>query len=126
MSRSFVRFCMVGVGASAVHILVVSQLVPLGSAPLLANVAGFGAAFSVSFTGHHLWSFPARQRDRFLAVRRFLFVAASGFALNEFAYWALLSFTGIDYRVSLIIVLAGVAICTYLLGRNWAFADATV
>lgn len=126
MTLRFMRFCLIGVGASAVHFSVVSLLVPLGSHPLIANVAGFGMAFPASFSGHHLWSFPARRRNKLRASGRFFCVAIGGFLLNESSYWALLRFTEIDYRVSLVIVLAGVAVCTFLLARHWAFADAPV
>lgn len=120
--REVVAFGVVGGTAFLVHFAVVAATVPLGVAPLLANVLGFLAAFAVSFVGHGRWSFPAEGRPVGPALQRFAVVAIGGFALNESAYAVLLRATSLDYRVALFIVLAGVAGLTWLAGRYWAFA----
>ena len=48
LSGQIFRFGCIGVAAMLVHLAVVSLLVPLGLAPLLANVAAFAVAFQVS------------------------------------------------------------------------------
>jgi putative flippase GtrA len=120
--REVVAFGVVGATAFLVHFAVVAVTVPLGVAPLLANVFGFLAAFVVSFIGHVRWSFPAEGRPVAPALRRFAVVAISGFVLNESAYAVLLRTTSLDYRVALFIVLVAVAGITWLAGRYWAFA----
>jgi putative flippase GtrA len=120
--REVVAFGAVGVTAFLVHFAVVAATVPLGVAPLLANVLGFLAAFAVSFVGHGRWTFPAEGRPVAPALRRFAVVAVSGFVLNESAYAALLHWTQLDYRVALFIVLCAVAGLTWVAGRYWAFA----
>jgi putative flippase GtrA len=120
--REIVAFGVVGATAFLVHFAVVVATVPLGVAPLLANVFGFVAAFVVSFVGHGRWSFPAEGRPVAPALKRFAVVAISGFALNESAYAVLLRATSLDYRLALFIVLAAVAGLTWLAGRYWAFA----
>ena len=119
--REVVAFGVVGIAAFLVHFTVVAVTVPLGVAPLLANVLGFLAAFAVSFVGHGRWSFPAEGRPVAPALKRFAVVAVGGFALNESAYAVLLRSTQLDYRAALFIVLVAVAGLTWLAGRYWAF-----
>lgn len=123
--RQIVAFGAVGATAFLVHFGVVAATVPLGVAPLIANVLGFLAAFAVSFVGHGRWSFPAEGRPVAPALKRFAVVAVGGFVLNETAYAALLRATSLDYRVALVLVLVGVAALTWLAGRYWAFAHRT-
>lgn len=120
MIAQLARFGVVGVSAMAVHWLVVVLLVPLGFAPLIANIIAFCVAFNVSFFGHHHWTFAstATQQQTF---KRFLGVALLSFAANETLYLLLLKFTAFDYRVALAIVLIAVAGMTYVLSRFWAF-----
>jgi putative flippase GtrA len=120
--RELVAFGAVGGAAFLVHFAIVAAVVPLGVAPLVANVLGFLAAFCVSFVGHARWSFPAEGRPVRPALVRFAAVAVAGFVVNETAYAVLLRTTQLDYRVALVIVLAGVAGVTWLAGRYWAFA----
>jgi putative flippase GtrA len=120
--RELVAFGLVGASAFVVHFAIVAALVPLGVPPLLANVVGFLAAFTVSFVGHGRWSFPAEGRPVAPALRRFAAVAITGFAVNEGLYAVLLRFTALDYRVALLLVLGGVAALTWLANRYWAFA----
>lgn len=120
MIGELMRFGVIGVAAMAVHWSVVALIVPLGIAPLLANVIAFCIAFNVSFFGHHHWTFASggSQQNTFI---RFLGVAVLGFVVNESLYSLLLKFTELDYRVALAMVLAAVAGLTYLLSRFWAF-----
>lgn len=121
---SLLGFGLVGAAAFLLHFSVVSVLVPLGLHPLLANVAGFAAAFSLSFVGHSRLSFPAGRSSRPWALQRFFVVAVAGFLANESLYGALLGFTPLGYRAALVIVLVTVAASTYLASRYWAFAHA--
>lgn len=114
-------FGLVGTAAALVHLGLVWYLVSRGAfAPLLANVAGFCAAFAVSFVGHHRRTFAARQAPWRQALWRFLLVALLGFVANELLY-ALLLRSGLDYRLALLLVLGFVAGLTWLMSRYWAF-----
>lgn len=104
----------------AVHWTVVAILVPLGIAPLIANVIGFCVAFNVSFFGHHHWTFASAESQQ-NTFKRFAAVALLGFALNELMYSLLLKLTVLDYRIALGVVLVAVAGLTFVLSRYWAF-----
>lgn len=119
MIGQLARFGVVGIAAMAVHWLVVAALVPLGLAPLLANIVAFAVAFNVSYAGHRHWTFAATARHE-STFKRFLGVALLSFALNEILYYLLLR-AGLEYRVALFLVLVAVAALTFVLSRYWAF-----
>lgn len=115
-------FLAVGGAATFVHWAVVVSLVEYtGSRPLTANIAGWVAAVCVSFVGHHRLSFRGHGAPAAAAASRFLLVSAVGFAVNQSAYAALLSFTSQSYAVLLGAVLAAVAGATYIASRWWVF-----
>jgi putative flippase GtrA len=122
MIRQLLRFGAVGIAAMAVHWAVVALLVPLGSQPLLANIAAFAVAFNVSYAGHRHWTFAAAHTSH-STFKRFLGVALLSFALNEALYYLLLR-AGMEYRLALMVVLVAVAALTFVLSRFWAFRGA--
>jgi putative flippase GtrA len=122
MIRQLLRFGAVGIAAMTVHWAVVALLVPLGSQPLLANIAAFAVAFNVSYAGHRHWTF-ATPHTSHSTFKRFLGVALLGFALNEALYYVLLR-AGMEYRLALMLVLVAVAALTFVLSRFWAFRGA--
>ena len=117
------RFGCVGVLAMALHLAVVSALVPLGLPPLWANVLAFAVAFQVSYFGHRGWTYRATGGGG--AYGRMLMVSLASFALNEAMYACLLKFAPFDYRVSQMIVLIAVSLFTFAGSRFWVFARAT-
>jgi putative flippase GtrA len=115
-------FIAVGSAAAAVHLGTVIALVRWGDwRPAVANVAGWLIAFVCSFFGHHLTTFSDAKAPMGRAARRFFAVSALGFAVNQSAYVLLLRLSALRYDVALALVLVGIAVMTYLLGRLWAF-----
>ncbi|MBC7437128.1 MAG: GtrA family protein [Bdellovibrionales bacterium] len=125
LSPALVRlafFVAVGCCAAAVHWGVVVWLVGShGWMPLVANVAGWLVAFSVSFLGHFSLTFRGHGAGWVQTGSRFFLVSAGGFAVNEAAYAALLQWSGQRYDLVLAAVLVAVAGVTYVLSRHWAF-----
>ena len=118
-------FIAVGSTAAAVHLATVVALVRWGGwSPAVANVAGWLVAFGCSFFGHHFTTFSDAQAPIVRAARRFFAVSALGFVANQAAYVLLLRLTWLRYDVALALVLVGIAVLTYLLGRRWAFRPA--
>ena len=95
----------------------------LDMSPLVANVAGFGIAFQVTYFGHRRWTFRAIRRDG--DYRRMLVVSLAAFALNELMYAVLLRTTQLDYRFALALVLVAVAGLTFVGSRVWVFTHAS-
>ena len=125
MTRQLFWFGVVGVSAMLVHFLTVTVLVPLGVAPLLANVPAFLIAFQVSYWGHRRLTFRVAGVAHRRALPRFFAVACLGFGVNEALYFVLLRFAAVDYRIGLAVVLVVAAALTFALSKWWAFAAAT-
>lgn len=123
MKRELFWFGVVGISALLVHFILVTLLVPLGLAPLLANVLAYLLAFQVSYWGHRLKTFDAAHLSHRHTLPRFFAVASLSFLLNEALYYLLLRFTPLDYRLALLIVLFCVAVLTFVLSRMWAFSN---
>lgn len=117
-----VVFILVGSAAALVHLLTVIFLVErVHMAPLVANVGGWMCAFTVSYGGHFLLTFADHDAPVLQSAGRFFLLSAAGFAINESAYAILLHASQLPYHFLLAIVLACVALVTYLLSRRWAF-----
>jgi putative flippase GtrA len=121
-SREVGAFTVVGTMATAVNLGTVAALVPLGIAPLSANVVGFLAAFAWSFFGHARWTFPAEGRDVGVALQRFAIISLFGFGLTDAAYARALEWTSTDYRLSLFLVILALGGAKLLASKHWAFA----
>ncbi len=119
------RFIVIGCAAAAVHFLVVYGLVETGllRAPLVANVAGWLVAFTVSFGGHYHWTFAHHNVAWHHALPRFFLLSAAGFAINEAAYALALHYLPWRYDVLLAGVLVAVAVGTYVFSKLWAFRE---
>ncbi len=123
--RRFGWFIAVGTLAAAVHLGTVVALVQwAGWSPPAANVAGWLVAFVCSFVGHYRTTFSDAAAPMGRAARRFFVVSALGFGVNQVAYVTLLKLTFLRYDIALALVLIGVAVMTYVLGRHWAFQPA--
>ena len=72
--------------------------------------------------GHARWSFPATGRPVGLALRRFALLSVAGFALNEVCYAVALTWTELDYRLALFVVIACLGLVKLLASKHWAFA----
>ena len=120
--RSAAWFVLVGCLAATVHWAVVVGLVERqGWRPLLANLAGWLVALSVSFAGHHSLSFRGHGVPAQQSAGRFVAVSAARFSINEAAYALLLRWSGRRYDILLALVLVCVAMVTWWLSRHWVF-----
>jgi putative flippase GtrA len=108
----------------AVNLAVVAAAVPVGVAPLFANLVGFVLSFAWCFFGHARWTFPAKDRDSRIALRRFAVISLLSFALTQAAYAGVLASTTVDYRLSLFLVIQTLAIGKLLASKYWAFVHA--
>ena len=121
--RQISWFVAIGCAAALTHWLVAVLCVrEYELAPLLANVVGWLVAFFVSFLGHYHFTFRLQRGPWVRAARRFFLVSALGFCINELAYAYLLHVTSVRYDVLLALILIGLAVLTFILGRFWAFS----
>ncbi len=111
-----------GCTAAATHWLVaVACIALLAIRPSLANFIGWTVAVVVSFLGHYFLTFRHQEKALLPAIRRFLVISASGFAINELAFVSLLQLTSIPYYWLLAMILVAIAFLTFIFSRYWAF-----
>jgi putative flippase GtrA len=115
-------FTIIGALAALVHYITAVSLESLSWLSAAdANIAGFMAAFPVSYFGHRFLSFAhlnAKHRD---ALPRFFGVALLGFIANQSLVLTGLAYTPLPFWLVLGFVMLIVAVSTYLLSHFWAF-----
>jgi putative flippase GtrA len=115
------RFGMVGITATAVHILMVWLLLSeTALPPLIANMFAFLTAFGISFAGNYLWTFGSPGNPG-KAMRRFVLISASAFAVNTLLLASLLRGGWLSPTVAAIVSAAVVPAITFVASRLWGF-----
>ncbi len=116
------RFAIVGVAATAVHMLVALLLLNLAAmAPLPANILGFLFAFGVSLVGHSQWTFRGHSAEFKSSAARLLFVSFCGFLLNNGVLLVLVENSLLGDNGAIIFAILVVPPATYLLNKFWVF-----
>jgi putative flippase GtrA len=119
--RSGVWFGLVGVAAALTHMGVFALLRDAWW-PELANAAGFGVAFFVSFAGHRWLSFSGSTTSVGQSFRRFAVTALAGFACNELSFMLFFRLWGWPSLLALFLAMVVAAVQTFVFSRFWAFA----
>ncbi len=120
--REILRFGLVGIAASVLHIAIAIALIETGLLGVYgANSLAFAAALVASYFGHHRWTFE-RQGGHGGHFPRFVATALLGFALNQGIVAFSIEVLGLPYWIAILIVVAIVPGIVYLLCRLWAFA----
>ena len=116
------RFAIVGLLASAVHVGAALWLIERGGlVVLVANALAFLLAVLVSYGGNHAWTFRRRGgHERHFP--RFLAIAVLGLALNQAIVFTAVTVAGLAYLYAIGIVVLAVPGLTFLAIRHWAFA----
>jgi len=121
LDLGFVRFGIVGVAATFIHVAVFSLLVEVfGVAPVAASVPAFVTAMFASYGVNHRWTFGAQGSHR-VYLPRYAVVALTGLGLNVLITYVVVNLLGYWYGVALALVVTLVPAATFLLNRNWAF-----
>lgn len=126
LALQYLRFGVVGLTATAVHVGAFAALIELaGLAPLAANLAAFAVAVAVSFVGHFHWTFRAQTARRDVAVRRafvrFALVACVGLALNSLAVFVVVDLMALSYRYAIVIMVFVVPLVVFAIAKFWVF-----
>lgn len=122
MLRQIARFAGVGLVATLCHVCLASLLAGVWALPpQIANLAGFFAAFGLSYLGHARVTFQVRGGHG-THLPRFLAVAALGLTLSSGMTWLISDQGGHPVWMAMIVVGLAVPSLTYVLSRLWAFA----
>lgn len=124
LGLSIMRFGAVGIAATATHVILALAAHGLfGATPALANLAGFGGAFAVSYMGNRGWTFESRAPHR-QTLGRFLAVSLFGLALTQSIVHVMTGHFGLPFAVSMAGVVCVVPVANFVAARAWAFAPA--
>lgn len=123
LALQYGRFALVGMAATAVHVLAYAGLIELlAIAPLPANTLGFALAVNLSFAGHRRWTFKAeRQPDPARSLMRFWVVALFGFLLNTAFVVLVTGPLSLAYGWAIPLIAGVTPLATFTLGKLWAF-----
>jgi putative flippase GtrA len=115
------RFGLVGIVATAVHIMVVwLSLGEAGITPISANTLAFLMAFGISFAGNYLWTFRSPGSPR-RAMFRFFVIAVCAFAANTLLLAFLVHKGWFSPVVSAIFSASVVPVISFVASRLWGF-----
>lgn len=118
-----VRFGLVGVTATAIHVIMLLLLVEkLALAPVLASVPSFLSALIVSYLANQRWTFLAHGNHG-RHFPRYAAVSVAGLFLNIAIMYGTVSLMHMPYLIGLSIVVVVVPLISFLLQRYWAFSD---
>jgi putative flippase GtrA len=118
-----VRFGVVGVVATLVHVLAVWILISLMHVSVFpANLVAFLLAFCFSFAGNYLWTFGAPGQPT-VAARRFFFISGSAFVTNNALLGALIAREYLPPDLAAVSAAAVIPLITYTASRLWGFGS---
>jgi len=114
-----VRFALVGVGVTLIHVLVAVWLIDACGQPLVvANGAAFVVATLASYTMNTLWSFG--RKLEVISLARFISVSFVGF-LATLGISALTESMDLPYPVGIALVVLLVPGISFMLHRIWTY-----
>jgi putative flippase GtrA len=116
------KFGVVGLLATAVHSAIYMAAVLQGVAPLVANLAGFGVAFLVSFLGHWRWTFVQAAAPVRRALLKFLLTSLMGLASNSACTWLAAERLRLPPASALIGILFVTPLLVFRVATRWAVA----
>lgn len=119
-SMRFLRFIIVGGGATLTHFLLAMFLCLLFEnycSIFFLNVMAFAVAFLVSYLGHRYFTFCKKG-----SLPKFILTALSGFAINNLVLFFMI-WLEIYKEISLLFSICIVPIATYLISCFWVFGE---
>lgn len=116
-----VRFGLVGVLATIIHIVIVWLLLRNALLPTLAaNTLAFLVAFCVSFSGNYVWTFRSPGYP-VSAMWRFFIVSGSAFVVNTLLLKGMLAMEWLMPMQAAMVSAAVIPLITFLASRLWTF-----
>ncbi|MCY7330868.1 MAG: GtrA family protein, partial [Saprospiraceae bacterium] len=113
------RFAWVGVGVTALHVLVATWLITAqGVSPVTANGIAFVTATLVSYIANTLWSFKHKLHSH--SLLRFMSVSMVGL-LSTLGISAVAQVIGLAYYFGIAAVVLVVPGVSFLLHRAWTY-----
>lgn len=118
---SFLRFGVVGVAATVIHVVVFIALVELVAvSPVISSIPAFLLAMLASYAANYRWTFEATGPHSF-HLPRYTVVALTGLCLNVAITHTVVNLLGYLYGLALALVIVVIPIVTFFLNRTWTY-----
>ena len=114
------RFGVVGIIATAIHVIVAYLVQQSGVAEQLANFTGFLGAAVFSFFGNLLFTFRAKGSIRDY-IKRFAVVSGSNYVASAGLIFVLTQQLGFPFEVSLLGMILTIPAISFLVQKLWVF-----
>lgn len=119
-----VRFCTVGLTATAVHFLILTLTVEqLAIPPSPANGLAFICALLVTYLGQSLWVFSERSRHSAAQILRFSVSLGVGMITNVGVMALSVHGLNLSYQTGFTIGLILVPVLSFPINRFWVFKN---
>lgn len=119
LSASALRFALVGIGATVIHVAIAAGLIEGGRFhPAVANGVAFVAANLVSYVGNTGWSFAAPMGLANLG--RFVSVSVAALLITVAIAW-MVQAAGVHYLVGIALVVLLVPVLTFMAHRRYTY-----
>lgn len=119
--KAFGRFLLVGIVATAAqYLLLVALVSQFGFAAIPASAISYAASTLLNYALNRRFTF-ASQRAHGVALPRFLFVAATGLALNTGIMALLTAGAGLHYLLAQVLATGMVLVWNFVLNRHFTF-----
>jgi len=117
----FLRYCLAGSAAAAVHLLVLVVCVEvLGIPPTPASATGFCIAVLVNYTLQYRWTFAATDSHG-IALLKFCLVACFALTINTGIFWVAYAIVGSPYLVAQVVAIGFVVLINFFMNRQYVF-----
>jgi putative flippase GtrA len=122
-AAQWLRFAVVGAANTLLSLCVYAVLTRLGLHYLLASSVAFAVGVLNSYSLNRRWTFRSRGR-RGPEALRFVVVQCVGLGVDLGLLYALVDRVGIQHLFAQALVFPAASAVTFLLSRQWAFAQA--
>ncbi|AZN37822.1 MAG: hypothetical protein RL571_1523 [Pseudomonadota bacterium] len=118
--KQLLKFGIVGLAATGLHLLLALVLLYFGVNVYLANSGAFLGAFVLSYIGHNYWTFSMSSWHPGTLLKSFL-LASIGFLTNNILLTFLLKIAMFNEGMALFFSLLLVPLLSYFGSRIWVF-----
>ncbi len=122
-ARQLRRFVVVGVAATATHVVVALLSIELlGLGVQAGTFVAFSCALLLSYLLNRAWTYRARGRHR-RQLPRFAVVSLAGYGLNAAIMALVTELLGLRYLFGIALVVMVIPSLSFLSHRYWTFVD---
>jgi putative flippase GtrA len=118
--HQFIRFCFVGLGNTAISLIVFVAAVSAGVPYLAASCGAFAVGAVNGYTLNRVWTFKAGS-FRAQGLARYILVQGLGLGLNAALLAALVEVLNLASISAQALVLPVISLLTFAVNRRWTF-----